>query len=333
MSGKSNFLITAVKIITFSLCFSLFMCESTFTSWAKTIEVIEDIDDDQDSVVLDDDIFYISKSEKKTKDNGWIKKTADGVTKYQYKAPKAKKIAKGRVKIGLNYYYFDNKGYLINNEWIKKAGKNIYHAGNNGILAIGFERIDGFEYYFKENNELAHDLHKELGSDWYENQKLKIMVNKAQNIVTIYALGSSGKYDMPVRRFACTSGVYTPILSTELLKKNTYRWRELMGPCYGQFSTRIHKGVLFHSVLYRRPNKYTLNARAYNKLGITASHGCIRLATGDAKRIYDDVNRLGKIKLTIYSNPNEKSVFGKPSTIKVPLSQTYDPTDPTVKEN
>ncbi len=79
-----------------------------------------------------------------------------------------------------------------------------------------------------------------------------------------------------------------------------YRWWELMGPCWGQWCTRITGGVLFHSVFYNSyQDPQSLSVSAYNKLGTTCSHGCIRLTSGDAKWIYD--NCASGVKIVVYS--------------------------------
>ncbi len=62
-----------------------------------------------------------------------------------------------------------------------------------------------------------------------------------------------------------------------------------MGPCYGQWDTLITGDILPLCVLGEEdPN--TLSVSAYNMLGTTCSHGCIRLKAGDAKWIYDNCN-------------------------------------------
>lgn len=264
---------------------------------------------------------------------GWVIKTSNGKEIRKYRDKDGKNFVKGKKKIGKDYFYFDKNANLIKKQWIFENGKKVYYADSDGRLVKGFQEIDGYELYFDDDYKFSQDLIKSLGNDWYNKQKIKIRVNKYKNHGTIYAMGKSGKYNMPVKSFGCTSGFDTPIITVKLKKENTYRWRELMGPCYGQFSTRIHKGFLFHSVLYRRPDKYSLNPFAYNKLGITASHGCIRLAVIDAKRIYDDVRYRGRVELNIYSDSKEKLPFDKPQYKKVGANQRFDPTDPTVKEN
>ncbi len=288
--------------------------------------------DGHDYLFLDD--HRLSKeSINSLDDEGWIIKKVDGKEIRKYRDKDEKKLVKGKKKIGKDYFYFDKNGNLIKSQWIFENEKRTYYADSDGRLVKGFKEIGGYELYFDDNYKFSQDLISSLGDKWYNKQKIKIKVNKYKNHGTIYAPGSSGKYNVPVKSFGCTSGIDTPNLTTKLKKENTYRWRELMGPCYGQFSTRIYNSFLFHSVLYYRPNKYSLNPFAYNKLGTTASHGCIRLAVIDAKRIYDDVRYRGRVELTIYGDLNEKLPFDKPQYKKVGRNQRFDPTDPTVKEN
>lgn len=149
----------------------------------------------------------------------------------------------------------------------------------------------------------------------------KIKINKQQNCVTIYKLQSNGRYK-PVKAMSCSTGAATPIGTFPLGEK--MRWHTLMGPCYGQYCTRIHGGVLFHSVWYYRQTPSSLSASSYNKLGITASHGCVRLCVADAKWIYDNVPSGSPVTVYNSSNPGP---LGKPAAIKIPTSTGWDPTD------
>ena len=69
-----------------------------------------------------------------------------------------------------------------------------------------------------------------------------------------------------------------------------YRWRLMNTDEYCQYCTRLGEGlsILLHSVIYERPDVYTLKPSTYNWLGATKSHGCIRFTTRDAKWIYDN---------------------------------------------
>ncbi len=127
----------------------------------------------------------------------------------------------------------------------------------------------------------------------------------------------------------CSTGNATPIGSFKTPAR--YRWATLMGPSYGQYSTRIVKGFLFHSVwYYRNGDKASQSYAQYNKLGTTASHGCVRLTVADAKWIYDNCP-LGTT-VTIYNSSNP-GPLGKPKAYKVPTNKKmgWDPTDPDSK--
>lgn len=153
-----------------------------------------------------------------------------------------------------------------------------------------------------------------------------IKVNKQQNCVTVYGKDKEGKYTVPVKAMTCSTGPDTPLGTYNTLEK--YRWKLLMGDVWGQYSTRIVKGILFHSVWYYKMDETTLSSTQYNKLGTSASHGCIRLTVEDVKWIYDNCP-LGTT-VEIY-NAKEPGPLGKPETIKLPAGTGWDPTDPSSK--
>ena len=129
------------------------------------------------------------------------------------------------------------------------------------------------------------------------NTKYWIKVNKRANVATVYQL-KRGKYK-PIKAFLVScGGSNTP--SGTFYTPAKYRWQTLMGPSYGQYCTRIHGGILFHSVWYYQKDKRTQSTVQFNKLGQTASHGCVRLSVADAKWIYD--NCALRTKVTVYSN-------------------------------
>jgi len=147
----------------------------------------------------------------------------------------------------------------------------------------------------------------------------KIKVNKQMNCITIY------KGNVPVKAMVCSTGYITPVGTFDLKQK--WRWKELIHDVYGQYSCHITGDFLFHSVPYDDPNIYTLFTSDYNKLGQTASAGCIRLTTIDAKWLYDNCPT-GTI-VEIY-NSEDPGPLGKPTAQKIPAGQTWDPTDPLI---
>lgn len=153
-----------------------------------------------------------------------------------------------------------------------------------------------------------------------------IRINKATNVVTVYKSKVNGVYKDPVKAFICSAGYDTPIGTFKTPAK--YRWHELDGPSYGQYCTRITKGFLFHSVWYYSTNNNAISVREYNKLGNTASHGCVRLTVADAKWIYDNCS-LGT-EVNIFYGSSKNDPLGKPEAAKLNPNKRMDwcPTDP-----
>lgn len=149
-----------------------------------------------------------------------------------------------------------------------------------------------------------------------------IRINKATNVVTVYRNGA------PDRAFVCSTGSATPIGTFNTNQK--LRWHVLDGPSYGQYCTRIVGSVLFHSVWYYANGDYNSQSYVqYNKLGTTASHGCVRLTVADAKWIYENCP-LGT-SVTVFWGSSANDPLGKPEAIKIPArygSRGWDPTDP-----
>lgn len=263
-------------------------------------------------------VLYRSNSEK-----GKYKKIAfiESGSKVSYTD---KKISTGKV-----YYYKvkayrqvkKKKHYGLSSDAAHNAvpKKEIVNSGTSGS---GWRYVNGYKLYYDNNGKLVKDVSKIIG----KQSSYVIKVNKKKNCVTVYAKDGKNGYIIPVKAFPCSAGYATPITTARTPAK--YRWHRLNGNCYGQWCTRIKQGYLFHSVMYGRTKNTSLSVRNYNKLGRTASHGCIRLRAGDAKWIYENC-RL-KTKVIIYNSSNP-GPLGKPSAVKLPKWHRWDPTDPTAR--
>ncbi len=155
-----------------------------------------------------------------------------------------------------------------------------------------------------------------------------ITVNLTQNIVTVYNMDEEGNYTVPERAFYCSVGEETPTGTFRTSDK--YVWRPLFGNVYGQYATRITGHILFHSGPYFQQDKSTLEYEEYNKLGETASMGCIRLSVEDVKWIYDNCPSGTTVKM--YEG-DEKEPIDPPKPQKIDLNdprKDWDPTDPDV---
>lgn len=201
-----------------------------------------------------------------------------------------------------------------------------YYVVDNSIVT-GWQYIDGYKYYFEGDGRLVTDLEPYLN---YQGQ-FKIKINKQMNCLTIYIPDGDNGYIIPYKSFLCSTGDDTPLGEHKTPEK--YRWRLMNTDEYCQYLTRLDAGIpiLLHSVIYERPDPYTLKAFTYNYLGATKSHGCIRLTTADSRWIYEHC-ALGT-SITVYESPIP-GPFDRP-VIKtmIPDTQTYDPTDANVPEN
>ena len=275
--------------------------------------------------------FYNSKYYKAGKLYSGIYKSyyyKKGVKVTKYKS-KVKKMNNGK------FYYFKKNGKVYTGTGWKRISGNRYYF-KKGVAATGWNYIGSYKYYFHTKRAtLCQDLIKCQGNKWKKKQ-YHIKVNRKKNCVTLYAKDGKNGYIIPVKAMACSVGLKdTPTITGTytLTKSRTYRWWKLGGPtmggyCWGQYCTRISGSYLFHSVTYAEKNKRTLSATAYNNLGKAASHGCVRLQVANAKIIYDIVN-YQDAKVTIYDS-DKNGPFDKPTVKKIPYSQNYDPTDPTI---
>lgn len=155
-----------------------------------------------------------------------------------------------------------------------------------------------------------------------------IKVNNKANAVTIYKKDENGKFTIPYKAMICSTGTATPKSGVyNISTKN--KWGYLKGGVYGQYCTRIVGSILFHSVPYFSQNKNDLEYSEYDKLGTTASAGCVRLTVEDALWIY--TNCLDGTQVEFYSDSNP-GPLGKPKIQKISGEnkniRCWDPTDP-----
>ena len=153
-------------------------------------------------------------------------------------------------------------------------------------------------------------------------------VNLGANTVTVYNTDGKGNYTDPVKAFICSTGKATPKSGTYKIS-DRYRWRSLFGNVYGQYAVRIHGNILFHSVPYEQMYANTLEYEEYDKLGTSASMGCIRLCVRDSKWIYDNAKTGSTVEF--YSDSSNPGPLGKPKAQKISdnkANRNWDPTDP-----
>lgn len=160
-----------------------------------------------------------------------------------------------------------------------------------------------------------------------------IKVNRVLNVVMIYALDENGEYSGLVKTFVSSNGApgSETIIGTYTIA-NKYESLLLVGNVWGHYATQISGPYLFHSVPYYNPGNphwSDLEYEEYNKLGESASAGCVRLAVIDAKWIYDNVATGTTVE--IYDADTLPDGVVKPEAIKIDVNSAnrgWDPTDP-----
>ena len=103
----------------------------------------------------------------------------------------------------------------------------------------------------------------------------------------------------------------------------------MFGDVYGHYVTQITGNILFHSVPYlTRYDPGSLEYWEFDKLGTSASMGCVRLQIKDCKWIYENCSSGTIVEFYSDSNPGP---LGKPSAPKISSNgdcRNWDPTDP-----
>ena len=160
-----------------------------------------------------------------------------------------------------------------------------------------------------------------------------IEVNRQQNVVIVYSKDQNGNYSNIAKVFVASTGA--PGSETPLgtfATSNRYETLYLVGNVWGHYTVRINGPIFFHSVPYfskGSPLWDNLEYLEYNKLGNGASAGCVRLATIDAKWIYDNIGYGTTVK--IYDSDTLPPGVVKPTALKIDENSPnrgWDPTDP-----
>ena len=226
------------------------------------------------------------------------------------------------VKSGNTWYYQRPDGSRLTNSW-KRINGSWYYFGADGAMTTGWKYVDGYKFYFGTDGKMVQDVDSLIG----KQSSYKLTVNRVKCQVTVYAANETGNYCIPVKTFTCSVGkaaTPTHVGTYQTVRKSNPV--ELMGPSWGKYGTQINAyGDWFHSVACSNPDPtYSLAAGNYNMLGQPASHGCVRLCVRDAKWIYDNC----ALGTTVTISDTAATPFDKPTSIKIPASQNWDPTDP-----
>lgn len=248
---------------------------------------------------------------------GWIK--IDGSYRY-FRGDGT--MATGWQQVGDNVYYLQDDGTRLADGW-HRFGDDRYYFDDRGVnYRNGWYYIDGYKYYFQADGKLLQDLSTLIG----QQSSYVLKVDRTACIVTVYAKDGSNGYIIPVKEMICSVGLpATPTSAGTFYTSAKFKVKELIGPSWGKYATRVYNGVYFHSVACSDPNNVTfsLPATEFNKLGTPASHGCIRMCVRDARWIYENC----PIGTQVTIGDNYFQPYDRPYMQKIPLDWFWDPTD------
>ena len=238
---------------------------------------------------------------------GWKKRGS-----YKYYMSSKGVVTTGWRRIGSKWYFFESSG-IMKTGWLVHNGQFYYMHPKTGAMVTGRKRIDGKLYSFSSNGVYKNGS---LSGSW------TIKVNRGANVVTVY------KGNTPVKAFLCSTGLNnaTPLGTFRVLDK--LYLHELNGPTWGYYCSHITSDILFHSIPAPTTARKKVPSYKFNLLGQQASQGCIRLAMGDAKWLYDTVPTGSTV--VVYHDSRNPGPLGKPKRISMSTNPTYsiDPTDP-----
>lgn len=224
--------------------------------------------------------------------NGWV--TINGERGYVQKG-----IIQTDKFIDDGKYYIDKNGYLLTG-WAKNGKYYFYYNGTNG-------KVNDARPYL---NDLFGTKKSKYGGYTCPNCEYYIVVDVAYPcLATVYtSYPGTSDHNLPVFSWLVSPGTTsTPTDPGSRRTGGNQRWKSLMGPSWGQYSTEallytyppgthgeagyawVCNGEYFHSVACTNANTYNLNPGTYNLLGTRQSHGCIRCPVRYSYWVYEYV--------------------------------------------
>ena len=183
--------------------------------------------------------------------------------------------------------------YSYNTGWTTYKGRQYYYQGGKPLK--GSHYINGNPYYFDTK---TGELHGCSARIW---KKVKNATSDTMSLVTIdctnHRVNVFRKRDgdwVCIKQWICSSGQTETVGEYKKTPKGTFKLRyklkhfgeEKGYTCWYACNFSGHSFI--HSVLY---NPGSMTSIQDGRLGINASHGCVRLALKNAKWIYDHVKK------------------------------------------
>ena len=201
------------------------------------------------------------------------------------------KVSWGSVKGATGYYVYRKPS---GGSWTRiastKATSYTDKTSNvNYIYTVRAYKGSDLSWYNSSGIRVITNKMLSKAQSFSSNTKWLILVDTKSNKVGIY-YGSKGNWTQK-KYWSCTSGAAsTPTVKGSFTVQSK-------GLSFGSgytcwYYTQFYGNYLFHSVLYNPGSKTSIQD---GRLGINASHGCVRLSLSNAKWIYDNIPRGTKV--------------------------------------
>ena len=254
--------------------------------------------------------YYNSSTGRRAQNSAWV----IGYKRY-YFDEMGRMFTDGFATVNGVTYCFGSNGAGMSG-WVTYDGNYYYFAPYGCEMVTGWQTVRGTTYYFYQEGDEGGPVGAmaysttidgcEIGANGAaattpENEDLMVISAQSYSSDTDYLIlvdttncrtgvfyGSRGNWEM-IYDWACTCGKSGHLTPTGVYTTSSkyYSFGSAYYTCYYGTTFLYKDGYewLFHSLLYY-PGTYTVKGV---QLGQHASNGCVRLAYGNAKWIYDNI--------------------------------------------
>lgn len=220
------------------------------------------------------------------------------------------------------------------NGWLVKGNAGLY-AFILIVFVIAvifvFSTVSTMFHNEQENDVLPTESSEEETTSVYveENQSYMLAINKLQNYLVVYKMDTSGEFTNVYKVMRCSVPKDMKLGETKVTEK--FIWKRIEENVYGHYTMQLDSMGYIHSVPYTQQDVMKLIVKAYNQLGKEAVAGCVSLAAGDAKWIYENCGLNTVVK--IYEDSKEKLGSELKELETLAEGARFDPTDKEAASN
>ena len=226
---------------------------------------------------------------------GWVKDKGE----WYYIEETGSAVTGGMKEINGKLYSFDGSG-IMRTGWIKADDMNYYYADTDGAFFVDQDfTVDEITYHADAEGKIFKGTMFEKAQGYYSDTGYLILVNLATQRTAVFE-GSKGNWRLMREMIVSTGAPINPTPKGEYkttvhtLHFNSYGVR-------AWYATGFIGGLyLFHSSPYVSGPEPLVCTDP--RLGVAASHGCVRMALEDAKWMYDTLPL--RTKVVIYEEYN-----------------------------